>query len=1153
MRGIKLITSETVAAVASNLVVVLLVGLLLTISRATSAQSPAEATALNEQVVRLYNQGRYSEATSLAQRVLQIRETLLGQNHPDVATSLNNLASLYQAQGLYTDAEPLYKRALGINEKTFGTNHPSVAATLNNLAQLYQSEGRYADAEPLLKRSLAINERAKGANNADVALSLNNLARLYQEQSRYADAEPLFKRSLTIKEHSLGSNHPSVAVTLNNLASLYQAQGRYTDAEPLYKRALAINEQSFGRDHLEVAASLNNLASLYQAQGRYLDAEPLYTRSQAIWEKILGKDHPNLSISLGNLAELYRLEGRYTDAEPLYKRAIETIEKASRPDHLALATSLNNLATLYTDQGRYSDAEPLYKRALGIRERSLGPRHVSVAVSLNNLADVYRVQGKYADAEPLYKRSLEIWEGNFGPDHPDVSLVLNNLAELYRAQNLDDNAEPLFKRALAVLEKALGASHPNLASTLNNLGALYKSQGRYGDAEPLYKRSLEIAENRLGPNHPDVANSLNNLAALYESQRRYADAEILYKKSLAIVETSFGSDHPDVAGLLNNLAVLYQAQGRNDDAEQLLKRSLTISERFFDPSNRVVAKSLNNLAELYRTEARFAEALPIVKRTISLNVASKPVALAVLFQAETAGLAAPNEVLEISYDLEQRLTSSTAGKAVSMTARFAAGSNELAQLVRKDQDIAAEAEQLNKNILSAVSKPPGERNAAAEAQMRKRIGEIKLERDKLEDVFKRRFPEYVALSNPQALSISETQALLADDEALIAFDIDARSHVWVITKDRAAWKELSISAAEIAELVTGLRAALDPEGFKPFDLNLAYRLHEAVLGPIEEPISEKARLSFVLSGALTSLPPQVLITRDPAGKGLASADWLIRKDAITVLPSAASLKVLRAKSAAVAGLKPMIGFGDPVFHRTASSAPSRKVANFNKTLASFYRGAIADTKSLAEALPSLPETADELRAVAKELGAKAEDIRLGEAATVLNVKRAPLDNFRVVYFATHALVAGEVERFAKVRAEPSLVLSIPVKPTEDDDGLLRASDVAMLKMNADFVVLSACSTAAGEKANAEALSGLARAFFYAGARSLLVSNWEVESESTVALMAGLFDAQKRNPDFSYAEALRSSMLQMIDNPARPEWSQPKFWAPFIVVGEPKKN
>jgi CHAT domain-containing protein len=108
-------------------------------------------------------------------------------------------------------------------------------------------------------------------------------------------------------------------------------------------------------------------------------------------------------------------------------------------------------------------------------------------------------------------------------------------------------------------------------------------------------------------------------------------------------------------------------------------------------------------------------------------------------------------------------------------------------------------------------------------------------------------------------------------------------------------------------------------------------------------------------------------------------------------------------------------------------------------------------------------------------------------------------------------------------------------------------------MNADFVVLSASNTAAGEKAGAEALSGLARAFFYAGARSLLVSNWEVDSESTVALMTKLFDALRGNSHLSYAEALRLSMLQMIDKPSRPEWAQPNFWAPFTVVGEPAKN
>ena len=297
----------------------------------------------------------------------------------------------------------------------------------------------------------------------------------------------------------------------------------------------------------------------------------------------------------------------------------------------------------------------------------------------------------------------------------------------------------------------------------------------------------------------------------------------------------------------------------------------------------------------------------------------------------------------------------------------------------------------------------------------------------------------------------------------------------------------------------------------------------------------------------------MLITTDPNGKDLASLDWLVRKYAVTVLPSIASLKILRGEKSTVAALKPMIGFGDPVFDRTTRAAGRPKVAALNRSLTSFYRGVTADTKALAEALPALPETADELRAVAKILGARSEDIELGEAASVTTVKNEPLSNYRVVYFATHALVAGEVEKFAKVKAEPALVLSIPEKPTEDDDGLLRASDVAMLKMNADFVVLSACNTAAGDKPGAEALSGLARAFFYAGAKSLVVSHWEVDSDATVELMDGLFEALKANPRLSHAEALQASMLRMIANSSKPEWAQPQFWAPFVVVGEPQKH
>ena len=211
-----------------------------------------------------------------------------------------------------------------------------------------------------------------------------------------------------------------------------------------------------------------------------------------------------------------------------------------------------------------------------------------------------------------------------------------------------------------------------------------------------------------------------------------------------------------------------------------------------------------------------------------------------------------------------------------------------------------------------------------EDQIRKRIDEIKLERDKLQDIFNQRFPDYVALSKPQPLTIEQTQALLADDEALVTVDLDKKSYVWVITKDRAEWKELSVSAEDVSKEVETLRTGLNPDSPKPFDRNLAYQLYRQVLGPIEEIISQKTRLSFVLDGALTSLPPQVLITSDPDGKDLASLDWLIRKYAVTVLPSVASLKILRGEKSTVAATQADDWIWRPCFRQ--DDANSREAA-----------------------------------------------------------------------------------------------------------------------------------------------------------------------------------------------------------------------------------
>jgi CHAT domain-containing protein len=222
-------------------------------------------------------------------------------------------------------------------------------------------------------------------------------------------------------------------------------------------------------------------------------------------------------------------------------------------------------------------------------------------------------------------------------------------------------------------------------------------------------------------------------------------------------------------------------------------------------------------------------------------------------------------------------------------------------------------------------------------------------------------------------------------------------------------------------------------------------------------------------------------------------------------------------------------------------------------ITSFYRGTQVDVAVIGEHLPQLPGTRREVNEIAAEVKAQSEDIRLGLDATETAVKQAKLDQYRVVYFATHGLVSGYLEQFAKTKAEPALALSIPDKPTDEDDGLLTASEIAQLKLDADWAVLSACNTAAEEKPGAEALSGLARAFFYAGARSLIVSHWSVSDEATARLMVGTLRASAHDPKLSHAEALRQSMLAMIDEASGDAQADPRLWAPFVVVGEPAKQ
>lgn len=574
------------------------------------------------------------------------------------------------------------------------------------------------------------------------------------------------------------------------------------------------------------------------------------------------------------------------------------------------------------------------------------------------------------------------------------------------------------------------------------------------------------------------------------------------------------------------------------------------------------------------------------------------------FKAKSPAAVAPGEHAEAAFKALQIATETSAAQALSqMSARFGSGDGELARLVRRLQDLSTEADRLDPLLNAAIVNP----SAAAEVgRITAARADAEAETRKLRSELRSRFPSYAELATPKPIALGEARRLLRADEALLAYFLSpdlslSDSFVFAVTPQAVRWLRIEQSAFDVAQRVSALRCGLDQSLWSkeenaswcsilltrqgetvargsdgrprhlPFHLGHAHELYKALLAPVSDMI-EGRKLLIVPTGPLTVLPFQVLLTAptqtalpaDPAA--YAQAGWLAKRHAVSVLPSAASLRALREHARASAATVSFVGFGNPLLvgpdgqdrrawsHQTCQqAAPVRLASRASVAAASglFSRG-LAKVDEVRAQYP-LPETAEEICAVARAAGAGEGSVFLGEKATESTVKQlsatGALARARIIHFATHGLLSGETETLAEEQAEPALILTPPATPTSQDDGLLTASEIAQLQLDADWVVLSACNTAAGESdmPGAESLSGLARAFFFAGARALLVSHWAVDSEATVRLVTRTFEEIGRDASIGRAEAVRRSMQALIA--ASGELSHPSTWAPFVVVGE----
>ncbi|PYM46242.1 MAG: hypothetical protein DME16_15260 [Candidatus Rokuibacteriota bacterium] len=792
-----------------------------------------------------------------------------------------------------------------------------------------------------------------------------------------------------------------------------------------------------------------------------------------------------------------------------------------------------------------------------------GIRDVGAFALLYRVGTLRFYAGDYAGSETAFRQAWEIEERVNGRDKPGSGRTIVWIALNVGFLNRFEEAEQLFNRADPLVTKSLSWS--DRPFYLANRSSVERQRGRYEIALPLGEEAVRLRDQRREMEASSgyatgLAHALMQVGRAQLYLKRLDEAERNISRGISLVDKP-GPDFEFRVWYTGEmqlwLGLVHKEQKRYADARKQFELALARRRLLFGDSV-TVANAHRQLGELSLTEGNLSAALDSfrkeaeIRRTdaVAQSVARPNTFAPYLDTIFAAAAATPGErdaLLAEAFAASQIPREGDTARAITnMAARLDTADPALRAVAREYQEALRKRDTARRELALLTLQPPDKRDPAREAQLKQELQTAEGDVARLDGRLQADFPRYVGLVSARPLSAKDVTALLKPGEALMSLLATRNAtYVFLVRDGKVHAHRAAVTYASLDKAVRDLRKGLDlADGqLRAFDVAAAHQLYAELVAPVAAPLKGATHLIVVPAGPLLSLPPGLLVTQPtpaPAGPpekaDYRQVPWLGKQVAISVLPALTSLKSLRAAGRSKAP-QPFIGFGDPAF--AGAPGDTRSMA----TIASLCREGAAVDSELVRGLPRLRDTAGEIRQIAKTLKASDSDVILGAQATEGKVRSTDLSRFRVVAFATHGILPGEL----KCKSEPALALTPPATSTADEDGLLDAAEIAQLKLDADWVVLSACNTAAPDgKLGGQSFSGLARAFFYAGARALLVSHWAVASQPTALLTTSLFEAYGRDQSLGRAAALRSAQLKLLGDPAM---SHPALWAPFVLVGD----